>query len=73
MILSLRSASSQEEARHILINHESDTAGGSDANHVGDDAFVEAGGAFVPARGGEKMSQSEHDVVFEADSDDPLG
>lgn len=45
---------SQEETRHILVNHESDAAGGSDADHVGDDAFVEAGGAFVPAsRGGD--------------------
>lgn len=49
---------SQEETRHILVNHESDAAGGSDADHVGDDAFVEAGGAFVPAsRGGRRMTQ----------------
>lgn len=40
----------QQETRHVLVNHKSDAAGGSDADHVGDDAFVEAGGTFVPAR-----------------------
>lgn len=48
---------SQEETRHILVNHKSDAAGGSDADHVGNDAFVEAGGAFIPARGEEDITQ----------------
>lgn len=50
---------SQKEGRHILINDEGDAAGGSDTNHVGDDAFVETNGAFVPAetRGGGNDSQ----------------
>lgn len=48
---------SKKETRHILVNHESDAAGGSDADHVGDYAFVEAGGAFVPAGEGEDMTQ----------------
>lgn len=45
---------SQKEARHILINYKGDAAGGSDANQVGDDAFVETNGAFVPAEKGRK-------------------
>lgn len=41
---------SQKETRHVLVNHKGDAAGGGDANHVGDDAFVETSGAFIPAR-----------------------
>lgn len=48
---------SHKEARHILINHEGDAAGGSDADHVGDDAFVETEGAFVPVEIREKKEK----------------
>lgn len=47
-----------EEARHILINYKGDTAGRSDTDQVGDDAFVETNGAFVPA---EKGKRNDHD------------
>lgn len=41
-------ALSEKEARHILINYKRDAAGGSDPKHIGDDAFVETGDAFIP-------------------------
>lgn len=44
--------------RHVLVNYEGDAAGGGDTDHVGDDSFVEAGGAFIPAERGKKMTQS---------------
>lgn len=43
---------SQEEARHVLIDYKGEAAGGCDTDQVGDDAFVETNGAFVPAEQG---------------------
>lgn len=51
---------SQKEVRHILVNYKGDAAGRSDANHVGDDAFVEASGAFIPAGKEKKATQNGH-------------
>ena len=45
---------SHKVPRHILINHKGDAAGRSDADQVGDDAFVKADGAFVPVEKGGK-------------------
>lgn len=58
----------QKEARHILINYKGDAAGGSDTNHVGYDAFVEASGAFIPADKGKKMTQNGHYFVLETET-----
>lgn len=51
---------SHKVARHILVNYKGDAAGRSDPDHVGDDAFVKADGAFVPAEKGKKMTQIGH-------------
>lgn len=55
---------SQKEARHILINHKSDAAGGSDADHVGDDAFVETSSAFIPTCEGREKNNSGGTILF---------
>lgn len=51
-------ALSEKEARHILINYKRDAAGGSDPKHVGDDAFVETGDAFIPTE--RSMTENGH-------------
>lgn len=47
-------ALAQQEARHILINYKGDTAGRSDTDQVGGNAFVETHSTFVP---GEKLEK----------------
>lgn len=39
---------SQKDCRHVLVYYKSDTAGRSDPDDVGNYAFVEASGSFVP-------------------------
>lgn len=39
---------SQKDLGHVLVDYKCDTAGRSDPDDVGNDAFVETSGSFVP-------------------------
>lgn len=53
----------EKKVRHVLVNHKGDATGGGDAYQVGDHAFVETEGAFVPA---EKTAKKIASVITDS-------
>lgn len=50
----------EKKVRHVLVNHEGDATRWGDADQVGDDAFVETKGTFIPEETSGKMLSINH-------------